>query len=189
MTGTAEEPIQIDEVRFAGRRKYNRGRLLTSDNAPSSEGSDADIQNIRNHGARIIGPWVFGLKRGLDCRSFQVHKRDINTLIPIIQRECQAGSVIHSDEWPAYGCLNTLGYIHQTVNHQRQYVDPATGAHTQAIERSWLDAKIDILRKKRGIPAHMLQSHLNYFCWKVLRKTEDDLFIAFLNDVRTIYAQ
>ena len=96
---------------------------------------------------------------------------------------------IHSDEWPAYGCLNTLGYIHQTVNHQRQYVDPVTGVHTQATKRSWLDAKIDILRKKRGIPARMLQSDLNYFCWKVLRKTEDDLFIAFLNDVRTIYAQ
>jgi hypothetical protein len=28
MLGTAEEQIQIDEVRFAGKRKYNRGRLL-----------------------------------------------------------------------------------------------------------------------------------------------------------------
>ena len=87
-----------------------------------------------------------------------------NTLIPIIQKKFQAGSVIHSDEWPVYGCLNTLGYVNREINHQRNYVDSATGAHTQAVERSWLDAKIDILGKRGSIPSHMLQSDLNYFC-------------------------
>jgi len=28
MLGTAINPIQIDEARFSGKRKYNRGRLL-----------------------------------------------------------------------------------------------------------------------------------------------------------------
>ena len=82
LVGTINNPIQIDEARFAGRRKY--------------------------------------------------------ILIPIIERECAYGSVIHSDEWPAYSNLRAMGYQHSTVNHQQHYVDPVTGAHTQ---RSLLEAK------------------------------------------------
>jgi len=59
--------------------------------------------------------------------------------------------VIHSDEWPAYSNLNAMGYQHFTVNHQQHYVDPAAGAHTQAIERSWLDAKAMILKRMPGL--------------------------------------
>ena len=187
MVGTENNPIQIDEARFAGRRKYNRGRILNGDRAALSEDSDAEVENNRNHGARVDGPWVFGLKRGTDCRYFFVERRDRNTLIPIIQREVQLGSVIHSDEWPAYRNLDQLGYTHSTVNHQENYVDPATGAHTQGIERSWLDAKIKILKKMRGVPIQHFQSHLDHFCWKLWRKESEDLFIAFLNDIRTVY--
>jgi hypothetical protein len=56
MLGTAEEPIQIDEARFAGKRKYNRGRLLQGNRAPQSEDSDAPLKKGRNHGRRIDGP-------------------------------------------------------------------------------------------------------------------------------------
>jgi hypothetical protein len=69
--------------------------------------------------------------------------------VPIITWECGQGSVIHSDEWPAYSTLKVLGFIHSTVNHQENYVNPASGTNTQGIERSWLDAKIKILRKMR----------------------------------------
>ena len=88
MLGTAEEPIQIDEARFAGKRKHNRGRLLRGNRIPQSEDSDALLENNRNHGSRIDGPWVFGLKQGLDSCYFYVKRRDKETLIPIIAREC-----------------------------------------------------------------------------------------------------
>jgi len=29
---------------------------------------------------------------------------DRETLLPIVKRECEAGSEIHSDEWAAYVC-------------------------------------------------------------------------------------
>ena len=70
------EPIQIDEACFAGKRKYNRGRLLRGNRVPQSEHSDALLENNRNHGSRIDGPWVFGLKQGLACRYFYVKRRD-----------------------------------------------------------------------------------------------------------------
>ena len=187
MIGTEEEPVQIDEARFAGRRKYNRGRMLQGDQAPNSTDSEAEVDNNRNHGRRIDGPWVFGLKKGSDCRYFYVPRRDRDTLQPIIQREVAEDSIIHSDEWPAYSNLNQLNFRHFTVNHQQNYVDPTTGTHTQAIERSWLDAKIRILKKMRGCNQKTFQSHLDYWCWRILRKEAPDLFLAFLGDVRAVY--
>jgi hypothetical protein len=46
MLGSAEEPIQIDEARFAGKRKYNGGRLLQGNSTPQSEDSDALLEKI-----------------------------------------------------------------------------------------------------------------------------------------------
>ena len=34
-----------------------------------SEDEDAEVDNARNHGARIDGPWVFGLRQGHDRRN------------------------------------------------------------------------------------------------------------------------
>ena len=173
MVGTAENPVQIDESRFAGRRKYNRGRMLQGDHAPKEIEEDIEVENNRNHGRRIDGPWVFGLMKGNDCRYFYVQRRDADTLVPIIQREVTVGSVIHSDKWRAYSGLNRMGYIHSTVN--------------QGVERSWLDAKVQILKEQRGVSATTFQSHLDYYCWRQLNKNSDDIFLTFLSDVRTIH--
>jgi hypothetical protein len=151
MLGTAEEPIQIDESLFVGKRKYNLGRLLQGNCASQSEDSDALLENNRNHGRRINGPWVFVLKQGLDCHYLYVNRRDKETLVPVITRECAQGSVIQSDEWPAYSTLKSLGFIHSTVNHQENYVNPVSGTNTQGIERSWLDKKIKILTHCRRV--------------------------------------
>lgn len=66
MIGTDAQPIQIDEARFAGRCKYNRGRLLAGNAPATSEDGDAVVRNNRNHGTRIDGPWVFDLRQGSD---------------------------------------------------------------------------------------------------------------------------
>ena len=184
MLGTHTSPIQIDEARLAGGRKYNRGRILQGDHPPQERDADVAVENQRNHGNRVDGPWVFGLKQITDVRCFHVVRRDRNTLLPIIQRECAPGSVIHSDEWPAYATLNTLGFDHYNVNHQQAYVNQVTGAHTQAIERSWLDSKIRILKKMRGVPATTFRSHLDY-CWCIAQ--EGEIFLEFLRD-RAVYA-
>jgi hypothetical protein len=104
-------------------------------------------------------------------------------------RECAQGSVIHSDEWPAYSTLKSLGFVHSTVNHQDNYVNPASGTHTQGIEHSWLDAKIKILRKMRGTNELLLQSHLNEYCYRVMRKHSLNLFIDFLNDIKRVFVE
>jgi hypothetical protein len=187
MLGTAEVPIQIDESRFPGKRKYNRSKLLKGNRVPQSEDCDALLENNRNHGRKIDGPWVFGLKQGLDCRNFYVNRRDKETLVSITTRECAHGSVIHSDECPAYSTLKSLGFIHSTVNHQENYVNPASRTNTQGIEHLWLDAKIKILRTMRGTTEMLLQSHLNEYCYRVMRKHSPNLLIVFLNDIKSVY--
>ena len=36
--------------------------MLQGDQAPDSIDSEAEVENNRNHGRRIDGSWVFGLK-------------------------------------------------------------------------------------------------------------------------------
>ena len=121
----------------------------------------------------VDGPWIFGLKVSTVATSMS---------IAVIRRHlCQSSpgnvheDVIHSDEWPAYSTLKFLGFIHSTVNHQQNYVNSASGTNTQGIESSWLDAKMKILRKMRGTTELLLQSHLNEYCYRVMRKHSQNL--------------
>ena len=71
-----------------------------------------------------------------------VPNRNTNTLAPVIGSMIQTGSIVTSDEWKAYNFLNSNGYIHFTVNHSTDFVDPITKAHTQRIESMWAAAKL-----------------------------------------------
>jgi len=51
-------------------------------------------------------PWVFGLccnkDKKTERRFFIVERRDRQTFLPIIEREVDIGTTIHSDQWRAY---------------------------------------------------------------------------------------
>lgn len=84
--------VEIDESKF-GRRKYNRGH-------------------------RVEGQWVFGGVERDTGRVFMVpvEKRDKDTLLRIIKKWILPGSIVISDCWKAYDCLESEGYKHLTVN-------------------------------------------------------------------------
>ena len=69
-------------------------------------------------------------------RFFAAPDRKARTVLPIILDQVKQGSAIVSDEWAAYRRISELGYTHFTVCNKRNYVDPETGFHTNAIERS-----------------------------------------------------
>lgn len=73
MVGNVQNPKQNDEACFAGRSKYNRGRLLAGDAPPALTDINAEVINNRNHGVRVDGPWVFGLKNGNYFPCFYAH--------------------------------------------------------------------------------------------------------------------
>ena len=121
-----------------------------------------------NAQGRPVPPqWVFG---GVDLTTKEffmelVPQRDAVMLIPIIQHTIQADTRIWSDEWGAYNNLNQLGYIHQTVNHSRHFVDPVTGVHTNNIESRWAACKATF-KCRFGVPKDQLPSYLYEYIWR-----------------------
>ena len=68
-------------------------------------------------------------------------RRDHHTLIPLIKQFVLPGTTIITDGWAAYLPLPHHGYTHLDVNHSVEFVNHATGAHTNTVEGSWYHAK------------------------------------------------
>ncbi|KYN50227.1 hypothetical protein ALC62_04155 [Cyphomyrmex costatus] len=115
--GGLNKIVEIDEVKF-GRSKYNRGRIIS-------------------------GQWLFGGIERDTSRIFvvSVRNRTAETLTSIIRHRILPGTTIYSDCWRAYSNLKNYGYIHKTVNHKNNFLDPDTKVHTQNIERVWRDIR------------------------------------------------
>lgn len=157
--------VEIDET-FLVRRKYNRGR-------------------------KVVQTWLFGgVER--ETKKFFVlpltepygEKRDRKTLLPIIKKYIQPGSVIYSDGWRAYNTLGQEGFLHESVNHSENFVDPENPkVHTQNIERLWRDVKEWI--KKPGIKAKYLMQYLSRYLF--IKKYSDTAFHQFWIEAGRLY--
>ena len=135
--------VEIDEAKF-GKQKYHRGRL-------------------------VEGTWVLGGVERHSTRCFMTvlpnNKRDAATLLPIISQYVEPGTTIITDCWRAYSGLQSRGYVHLTVNHSRNFVDPVTGAHTNGIEGSWTHAKRAAIRRGGRRGPDSLDMDLASFVW------------------------
>ena len=134
--------VEIDEAKFGAKRKYKRGRV--------SE-----------------GPWVFGVvERGSQkVLLFRVPDRTRETLVHrLITTHIRPGTVIYSDQFTPYIPLNQLGYIHLSVNHSKNFVDPDSGAHTNTIEGVWALVKKK-LKWMCGTLYEYIPSYLDEFTW------------------------
>eukprot|EP01084_Bolivina_argentea_P002363 4354_1 len=140
-----EMVIEIDESKFNKKRKNYRG----NDTGPDM--------------------WVFGLveRNSGRCYLITVPDRSAETLIPIIRRIAGDASTVISDQWRAYLSLGDEGYVHVTVNHSVQFVDPLTGEHTNTIEGLWSNAK-DKFKAMHGSLREYAQSYLDEFMFRRL---------------------
>ena len=139
--------------------------------------------------------WVFGMvdttqSPGLGYVEI-VPARDASTLLPIIQAHTAPGTIIHSDQWRAYNTVNTIPAVasHQVVNHSLNFVDPATGVHTQTIESYWNRVKTKFKRIK-GCDGNQLPSYLDEFMWRErYGRTAREALQAIMGDISTQYPQ
>ena len=120
----------------------------------------------------------------LERRFFIVNKRDRDTLLPIIIQEIEPGLTIHSDEWRAYSTLKNHGFLHQTVNHSKNFIDPHTGAQTQTIECLWRHLKVNYSIRSRGA-TNLLESQLQEEWWRSVNPT--NTFESFLRDIKDTF--
>lgn len=101
-------------------------------------------------------------------RFFPVQRRDAATLLPIIADNIEAGSLIISDGWAAYGGIRHLQnqYEHQWVNHRLFFVDPNDREiHTQGIEATWGALKTS-LRHLHGTNPELLPTYLFQYMFR-----------------------
>lgn len=102
------------------------------------------------------------------------------TLLEVIKRRIRPGTTIISDCWRSYCNLSDHGFIHQTVNHSENFVDPVTGAHTQTIEALWGALKRFLRSIGRNLGAH-LEEYIYEFIYR--RKHGRHVLDAILSDV------
>ena len=115
--------------------------------------------------------WVLGLfdTQYVPARPYLqlVRRRNAATLLGIIQRQVQPGSILHTDQWAAYHLIQRqLGLNHRTVNHSLHFVDPVTGVHTQHAESNWSTAKEKLKKMKGNTNPNFLIEYLHEFMWR-----------------------
>ena len=137
--------VQIDGTQYV-KRKNNVGRIL-----PNS-----DI-------------WIFG---GICVNTNKifatpVDDRSAGTLLPLIQEHVLPGTTIYSDCWAAYNGIQNLPerYVHCTVNHSQNFVDPIMGIHTQNIEKYWLTMK-EMRNRHNGVQRSEVESYVAEAVWR-----------------------
>ncbi|KAG0419074.1 hypothetical protein DMUE_6381, partial [Dictyocoela muelleri] len=122
--GGDNEIVEVDESVLV-KRKYNKGR-------------------------KIKEIWVYGMVERSNPKRiiyYPITKRNSCTLSFLTLITIKKKTKIYSDKWGGYRKLKLLGYKHKTVNHSKNFVDPATGVHTNTIEANWSGLK-------RGIPVN-----------------------------------
>ncbi len=99
---------------------------------------------------------VFGmLERGGDVMARVVPNVRKDTLLPLIWRNVEHGSVVHTDELRSY---RGMPFHHETVNHGAgEYV--RGGSHVNSIEGFWSRLKLAI----RGTHVHVSGKHLSKY--------------------------
>ena len=101
-------------------------------------------------------------------------------------RKVLPGSTINSDSTNVYKCLGNRNYTHNFVVHERFYVDPRTGHHSNHIENVWSNLNIKI-KSLRGSQRRMLDDHIDEYIYRYNRKFEDSMFNLMLTDIANFY--
>ena len=102
------------------------------------------------------------------------------TLFAVLQQYIRPGSIIHSDRAAMYvdnrydppmSHIENIAvnppYQHVSVNHHEHFIDPASGACTNAVEGFWKNAK----KKNKemcGTTEELLPSYMDEFQWRQL---------------------
>ena len=127
--------VEVDETYIGGKRPGKRGR--------GAKGKTIVVGMLERDGD-IIVKVVENVRR--------------KTLHPLIEKNTEKGSTVHTDELRSYAGLNKKGYKHKTVNHGAgEYVNG--DSHVNSVEGYWSMLKRGI----RSTHVHVSKKHLEKY--------------------------
>ena len=98
-----------------------------------------------------------------------------------------------SYEWLGQNGSGDEGHVHERVFHKRNYLNPITEFHTQAIERACVDAKVVIKRNYDAMKGtickqqiYQLQAVLDECFWGRSKRDSNNLFSSFLTEMSAL---
>ena len=119
-------------------------------------GHSGSSQQLRD----LLGDFMKWLQEGIATLSYRFSR----SLLP--------GSKVITDDWDANENLeqHLPNHVaqHRVVVHADNFVDPATGVHTQEAESAWANLKAPI-KARRGISRDDVQTYLDDRMWRQWR--------------------
>ena len=144
------------------------------------------IYRAKNNVGHALGrkqKWVVGFYEVETKVGFVrlLENRSAAELESLILQHVEPGSHIHTDCWSGYNGVSILPvsppYVHSTVNHSRNFVDPDTGCHTNNVEAFWCAVKHKF-KRMRGATLGHTSGYLDEFeYFKRFGPTEIDILV------------
>ena len=113
---------------------------------------------------------------GILCRGGKVWAQvvpdvEAKTLMPLITRRVEAGSVVCSDTWTSYTGVAAKGYVHRLVKHHKGEYSDGKGNHINGLEGFWGYLKRR-LAAKGGIRKERLPLYLAEYVWRYNQRND-----------------
>lgn len=109
-----------------------------------------------------------------------------STMLTHVQKHVPTDAFVMTDQHPNYKTLYKLGYQHDFVVHQREFVKKGNPTvHTQGIENYWSQLKRGLRGVYRRPSPKYLQRYLNEYSWRFNHRDEE-MFSALLRDIATL---
>jgi len=142
--------VEIDETYVGGRRKGQHGRPLSGDK------TKVPVVGIVQRNGLAIARHVKNVKA--------------ETLNRLIRKHVTPGSLVYTDEFPAYNTLSKgRRYQHRRIKH-RAGIYVKNDIHTNSVEGLWSLIKRGISGVYHHVDPQYLQNYLDEYCFRYNRR-------------------
>lgn len=172
---TMSGQVELDEVYIGGKEKWKHKSMHTPHTQGRSTATKTPIFGMMERSSFINEKGESEFMSYV--HAFVVEKTDGKTLMPIVERYVEQGSMVYTDELNSYSRLSEKGYCHRICNHSlAQFVDG--DIYTNTMEGFWSHFRRMIVGCYHNVSDEHLQSYVNEACfrWNTRKLTESERF-------------
>jgi transposase len=150
--------VEVDETYYGGVRKYGKGRPGRGDKKKTA------VVGIVQRGGKVLAR--------------AIPAADKKELLPVIRKHVTAGSVIYTDEYPAYEGISWLWKDGKPANYRHYRIKHKDGVyvrghiHTNSVEGFWSLVKRGIGGVYHSVSPKYLQTYLDEYTFRYNRRHE-----------------